>query len=319
MRAATALLSLLHDAGTVPAAIVSSAGASSPSSTLPLALRAKHRIWRADEVAGADAPGLSTGHPALDAELPGGGWPAGQLTELLLEHAGVGELSLLAPALARCAREQRTCVWVLPIDGGSNNGGGKTAANVADALPYAPALAAAGLDLAQHIFVKPATPREALWALEQSLRAAHLGAVIGWLPESVAGTRSGNDGDFRALRRLHLLASQHHTLAFMLRPARAASAPSPAALRLQLAAADKQHPGRLQVTLLKRRGRPLLAPITLQVHPVRWNAAQIDAPALPAAALAAATTIAVPPLARATAMSPALPVRRWSMQAIFSH
>src|SRR5258706_14910581 len=114
MRAATALLSLLHDAGTVPAAIA--------SSTLPPALRANHRIWRADEVAGAAAPGLSTGHPALDAELPGGGWPAGQLIELLLEHAGVGELSLLAPALARCAREQRACVWVLPIDGGSNTG-----------------------------------------------------------------------------------------------------------------------------------------------------------------------------------------------------
>ncbi len=314
MRAATALLSLLHDAGTVPAAIVSSAGASSPSSTLPLALRAKHRIWRADEVAGADAPGLPTGHPALDAELPGGGWPAGQLTELLFEHAGVGELSLLAPALARCAREQRACVWVLPIDGGSNTGdskpsGSKTGAHAVDALPYAPALAAAGLDLTQHIFVRPATPREALWALEQSLRAAHLGAVIGWLPESVAGTRSGSDGDFRALRRLHLLASQHHTLAFMLRPA----------LRLQLAAADERQPGRLQVTLLKRRGRPLLVPITLQVHPVRWNAAQIDAPALPAASPAAAATVAVPPSARATSMTPALPARRWSMQAIFSH
>jgi len=320
MRAATALLSLLHDAGTVPAAIASSAGASSPSSTLPPALRANHRIWRADEVAGADVPGLSTGHPALDAELPGGGWPAGQLTELLLEHAGVGELSLLAPALARCAREQRACVWVLPVAGGSNTSsrpsGGKTGVNAADALPYAPALAAAGLDMTQHIFVNPATPREALWALEQSLRAAHLGAVIGWLPESVAGTRS-SDGDFRALRRLHLLASRHHTLAFMLRPARAASAPSPAALRLQLAAADERQPGRLQVTLLKRRGRPLLAPITLQVHPVRWNAAQIDAPSLPAAA--AAATIAVPTAARATAMAPALPARRWSMQAIFSH
>jgi protein ImuA len=36
-------------------------------------------------------------------QLPGGGWPQGVVTELLLPHPGVGELRLLAPALAASA------------------------------------------------------------------------------------------------------------------------------------------------------------------------------------------------------------------------
>jgi protein ImuA len=51
---------------------------------------------------------LASGHAALDAQLPGGGWPVGALTELLLPHPGVGELRLLAPALAALQRQQRS-------------------------------------------------------------------------------------------------------------------------------------------------------------------------------------------------------------------
>jgi protein ImuA len=47
--------------------------------------------------------GVDTGHPALTAELPGGGWPAGALIELLAPQPGIGELRLLAPVLARAA------------------------------------------------------------------------------------------------------------------------------------------------------------------------------------------------------------------------
>ena len=206
MRAATELLSLLQSAGGAP-------------------------LWRADELPAEDAggPTLSSGFAELDRELPGGGWPQGQLIELLTDDAGIGELSLLAPALAHLA------------------------------------LATAGLDLARTIFVKPATPRESLWAVEQSLRARHLGAVVGWLPHA------SGDGDFRALRRLHLLAQSHQALAFMLRSTRQAQAPSPAVLRLQLASAGAQ----LQVTLLKRRGRPLLEPIALSLRPEHWSSAQV--------------------------------------------
>jgi cell division inhibitor SulA/protein ImuA len=264
MRAATALVSLLQGQSTSP-------------------------VWRADEIARDGAASIATGFAALDAELPGGGWPQGQLVELLLDAPGVGELSLLAPALARIARD-RPCVWVLPCD-----------APGANALPYPPALAEAGIAVARSIFVQPATPRESLWALEQSLRTAHLGALIGWLPAP-----SSRDGNFRALRRLHLLAQRHRALVFLLRAARAADAASPASLRLRLACAD----GKLHVTVLKRRGRLLLEPVVLQVHPAHWNEARIE------------TRMPAPPDSPGRIVinsAPALPARRWSLQSIFSH
>jgi hypothetical protein len=86
--------------------------------------------------------------------------------------------------------------------------------------------------------------------------------VLGWLPRS-----GSTDADFRILRRLHLLAHRCDALVFVLRPASVAAAPSPAPLRLQLAH-DGTH---LQVRVLKRRGRPLLEPVAVQVHPHRWS------------------------------------------------
>ena len=48
-------------------------------------------VWRADELAtslaGANSRVLASGHAALDAELPGGGWPVGALIEVLQAHA----------------------------------------------------------------------------------------------------------------------------------------------------------------------------------------------------------------------------------------
>jgi hypothetical protein len=254
-------------------------------------------LWRADEIApaaGRDAT-VASGFAALDAELPGGGWPQGQLVELLLDAPGIGELSLLAPALARCTQDARACVWVLPCE--------RAASTALPTLPYPPALAAAGVDLARALFVQPETPREAFWAIEQSLRAAHLGALLAWLPP----TTSSREGEFRALRRLQLLAGRQQALVFLLRDARALHAPSPAALRLQLAARD----GELAVTILKRRGRPLLDPVALQVHPAHWRHAEAAAPAddtpepqtQPPGRLAQAALLA----------------QRWSAKVIFSH
>ncbi len=58
------------------------------------------RIWRGT-APGWAAPTVPTGFANLDAELPGGGWPSGALTEILGSCEGIGELGLLLPALAR--------------------------------------------------------------------------------------------------------------------------------------------------------------------------------------------------------------------------
>lgn len=241
MRAATTLLPMLQAAGSGAIA----------------------DLWRGDEWVPSETSQdcTSSGFETLDRELPGGGWPHGQLIELLVDQPGIGELGLLLPSLATATRGGRSCVWVLPCQA-SGPGAGDSSAAAMHALPYAPALAEAGIELARNIFVRPLTPRESGWALEQSLRTAHLGALLGWFP---AG--AGDDADFRALRRLHLLAQRHRALVFLLRTARHAQAPSPAALRLHLQSSN----GCLQVQLLKRRGRPLMEPLALQIHPARWN------------------------------------------------
>ena len=310
MRVAMDSLSLFSDSNiVVPASRADSeacsTGIAPPAPAIAIApvsagraagLKQLAHLWRADEVAhsGCRDATVASGFATLDAELPGGGWPQGQLIELLLDSPGIGELSLLAPALARCAQDARACVWVLPCE--------RTAPTALPALPYPPALATAGIDLTRALFVQPETPREAFWAIEQSLRAAHLGALLGWLPH----TSSSREGEFRALRRLQLLASRQQALVFLLRDARALHAPSPAALRLQLAARE----GELNVTILKRRGRPLLEPIALQVHPAHWRQAQAPVPTDGAHA--------VQPQPSGLLQQAALLAQRWSSRAIFS-
>lgn len=61
-------------------------------------------VWQASRLAQAGGAVLPTGFAALDAELPGGGWPAGALIELLADRPGVGELSLLLPLLGATLR-----------------------------------------------------------------------------------------------------------------------------------------------------------------------------------------------------------------------
>lgn len=64
-------------------------------------------VWRASELALSRSTTCTTGHAALDAELPNGGWPRSALVEVLLQQAGIGEMQLLKPALAKLATTQR--------------------------------------------------------------------------------------------------------------------------------------------------------------------------------------------------------------------
>jgi hypothetical protein len=195
---------------------------------------ARPDIWRGDRLAQALLPTVASGFAALDAELPGGGWPRGALTELLVDGAGLGELSLLTFALAGVREAGGWSLLVAP--------------------PYplhAPAWVAAGVDLARLAVVSPASPRDALWAMEQALMSGAPRAVVGWAPYA----------DARALRRLQVAAVAGGALAFLFRPTRMATAASAAPLRLQLAG-DGDH---LAVRILKRRGPPLIAPMSLAI------------------------------------------------------
>src|SRR5690242_11476808 len=110
-------------------------------------------IWRGTSIARTEV--LPTGFSALDGRLPGGGWPRSGLIEILVSRFGVGELTLLLPALAAVSRlpMARWCAWVAP-----------------PLEPFAPALAAQGVALERMLVVRvPSGSKEALWAFEQSL------------------------------------------------------------------------------------------------------------------------------------------------------
>ena len=189
-------------------------------------------IWRGSELAHTACPGIASGFAALDAELPGSGWPCGALTEILPQHEGIGELRILGPALAQLAAQGKFIAWIAPPH-----------------LPYAPALAAAGIALERIVIVKTTRDGDCLWAAEQALRSAACGGVLAW-PRDVR---------FPQLRRLQLAAEDGRCLAVLFRPTQAAREPSPAVLRIALATAA----GRLALSILKRRGAPLSRSILL--------------------------------------------------------
>jgi cell division inhibitor SulA/protein ImuA len=193
-------------------------------------LLADARLWRARGGAETRDPALCvpTGWPKLDAQLPGRGWPLGTLIEFLLPETGIGELSLLLPALGALVNAddagRRWLAWIAPPH-----------------APYAPALAQSGIRADRLLLVGAEKPSDRLWAIEQALRSGGCAAVLAWLDAA----------DDRWLRRLKLAAETGRTLAVLLRPARRRASASPASLRLALEPA----PGGLDLWLLKSRGR----------------------------------------------------------------
>src|SRR2546423_13440047 len=70
-------------------------------------------LWQGDRLARAE-DAVASGFTALDRELPGGGWPQASLTELLLDHQGIGELRLVLPALQAPGRTGEGVAPVAP-------------------------------------------------------------------------------------------------------------------------------------------------------------------------------------------------------------
>ena len=191
-------------------------------------------VWRGGELEHAIQPVVATGHAALDRELPGSGWPTGTLTEVLHDAAGIGEISFLADALARASCDDRHIAWIAPPH-----------------LPYAPALAAAGVPLDRCLVVRPANRDDSLWAAEQALRSGACGAVLFWLPSD----------EYAWLRRLQMAAESGRAMAVLFRSTAAERLSTPAHLRVMLS----REQGALEVRIPKRRGPPLATPIRLAI------------------------------------------------------
>jgi len=192
-------------------------------------------IWRGGDCAPEPAT-VSSGYPELDAVLPGHGWPEGALTEIVLVREGIGELRLTLPALARLQAQGRDAVWIMPPH-----------------VPYAPALAAAGLDLARLAIVRCGNTTDQLWAYEQALRAPECGAAFAWL----------DPRDDRVLRRLAVAAREGRTWGVLWRRPGQHAVAAAAPLRLALAPQD----GKLSVRVLKRRGDAVAKPVLIDVDP----------------------------------------------------
>lgn len=186
------------------------------------ALQLPPSVWRGGTPARLRTQ--ATGHAGLDALLPGGGWPCGALSEILLPHPGAGELQLVLPWLARLTQA-----------------GGRAAIVRPPLLPCAQALAVRGMVLSRLLVVAPQTGvHDTHWAMEQMLRSGGFSAVLGW-----PGRLTGRD-----LRRLQLAAEAGGGCGMLYRNLACREQHSPAALRLQLHGG----PDALEVEILKCRG-----------------------------------------------------------------
>ena len=185
-------------------------------------------VWRGGELEHVVHPVVPTGHARLDAELPGGGWPLGTLSEVLHDGAGIGEVRLLAGALARAAEGARLIAWVNPPH-----------------LPYAPALAQAGIALSSCLVVRPADREDALWASEQALKSGACGAVMLWMERFAE--------EYAWLRRLQMASEAGRSMAVLFRSSAAEKHSTPSHLRVVVA----REAGVLKVRIPKRRGPPL--------------------------------------------------------------
>lgn len=191
-------------------------------------------LWRASQLSSSRGQYADTGFARLSAELPGGGWPLGNLIEVLVQQPGMGEMQLLRPVLRRLS--ERSVMLVQP--------------------PHLPQTAAwAGWDCPPSclIWVHAEHSADALWAADQVVRSGTFGAVLLWQDR----IRS------QSLRRLHLSAQEGDTLFVLIRPTIAADQASPSPLRLAVQPAPKG----LSISILKRRGPTHAGPLILPLYP----------------------------------------------------
>ncbi len=217
-------------------------------------------VWRGADWQSALAQEQSTqqvvasGHAPLDAELPGGGWPVGAMSEILLPATAHPEWALIGKALVQA------------LNGGGGVGGTlQRAVLVSPPMEvFTPVMAHMGIAVQQLCCIQPdsmtyraqygckdsrANNASRIWVTEQALKCRDASAVLAWLP----------DAESQALRRLQLLAAQQRRLLWVFRPERVRTQSSPAPLRLSVAVQGQS----LRVQIIKRRGPPMTKTLEL--------------------------------------------------------
>lgn len=220
-------------------------------------LKSQPALWRGRDQHN-DYASVPTGYAQLDKVLPSGGWGIGCVTELLPEQQGIGELSLLLPGLRQVTSENQWAAFISP-----------------PYLPYAPALANAGINLERLLIVNAGDDTNTLWATEQLLRAGIFASVVAWVTRSTAQKQ----------RRLQLAAELGKTWTTVYRPVSAQHQHSPAACRIVLSQQQltnqkdsiSQH--RLFLDIIKSRGGK---PQTVHIDPSQFDLSQgVEWPAMP--------------------------------------
>jgi protein ImuA len=162
-------------------------------------------IWRGCDLGAQAGDVVSSGFEALDAELPGGGWPCQSIAEVLSPQPSVLEWRVIGPALRAIVAAGRTVVVVGPP---------KT--------PHLPGLRHSGIDEKHLVWVQADTPSERLWCTEQLVKSGACGALVAWLPQARP----------EQIRRLQVCAQACEGPVFLFRPAAAQHEASAASLRV---------------------------------------------------------------------------------------
>ena len=195
-----------------------------PTPSIPLPPSVAAAVWRGNDIVRTRLASTPTGWAALDAELPGKGWPSQSLTEVLQAQPGRLEWRLTAAAVQQHSMQRKTIITVSP-----------------PLPPHASGLAQQGLSPQQLVWIQCNTPQDRLWTLEQLIRANAAGVVLAWLPQAHP----------EQIRRLQISAQQFEGLVFLFRPSSGLHQASAAPLRLVVHAS---RPWSLQLQIVKRRG-----------------------------------------------------------------
>ena len=200
-------------------------------------------VWRIGQMPTSVKSCIPTGYPTLDDALAYPGWTCGEMTEILSNEQGIGELLMLVPALRHQTQAGRNVVLVAP-----------------PFLPFPSAWESHGIRL-DRIVVIHADGQERLWATEQAARSGACGMVITW------GSGSRKEWSYPSLRRLQVAADHGRSVLITYRPANAIQDASPAPTRLLVSAQT----GELQISVAKQRGAMLAKTICLNLHVPHWQ------------------------------------------------